>query len=102
MAYRNGGANSNWGVNVSKKYHTLVITGDLKHHPREVVIDGLIYEVSASAEGHSLAEMEPLQSLITSVTHMEYEDVVTEAFVKIADETLACSIRQRENSYDEQ
>lgn len=84
-------------------YHTLVLKSllPLGQHPREIVIDGLIYEVTASAYGHALAEMEPLQSLITSVSHMEHEDVVTEEFVKIADEALACSIRQRENSYDE-
>lgn len=86
---------------MSKKYHTLVIKADLGVHPRFVQIDGVDYEVSASAYGHSLAEMEPMESLLKEVSHMEHEDIVTDDFTKLVDEALLRSHRQRENSYDE-
>lgn len=88
---------------MKKFYHTVVLVSDvaIKAHPFKVSIGGEEFEVAASADGHALAEMEPMESLLTEVSHMEHEDIVTDEFTKLVDEALLRSHRQRENSYDE-
>jgi hypothetical protein len=84
------------------KYQTLVILASgLEIHPREVVIDGVIYEVVASAEGHSLAEMNPYESVVTEIRMGEHEEKDADDMATLAEEVTAQAKRQRENGYDE-
>ena len=87
------------------KYQTLVILADgLALHPRTVTIEGKEYQVSASAEGHSIAEMEPYESLVSDLANGQFsgiEDSEDEGVQTAAIQAQERAERQRENSYDE-
>lgn len=87
---------------MTEKYHTLVIKGDLKEHPRHIAIDGVEYEVTSSANGHTLAEMDPYETLVKEISSGTHDHLtIEEDLAHLAD--IACDkvIIQREGGYDE-
>lgn len=88
---------------MTEKYHTLVIKGDLKEHPRHISIDGVEYEVSCSADGHTPAEMEPYETLVKEISTGTHDHLtIEEDLAHLA--VIACekAFVQQENGYDEQ
>jgi hypothetical protein len=84
------------------KYQTLVILADgLALHPRKVTIEGKEYTVTASAEGHGIAEMEPYEALATELRLGQHEALDADDLATLAEEVQRRAIRQRESSYDE-
>jgi hypothetical protein len=68
------------------KYQTLVILAPgLKAHPREVVIDGVIYEVVTSAEGHLAAQCDVLQEAVDATSHgnIDAEELQNQAILAV-------------------